>query len=146
MTNLDFFAIAAQITSGLFMAGVISVIQLVHYPSFILIERDKFSIFHSHHSKALGFIAGPFMCVELISSIWLAKSGSFLFVINAISVALLWGLTFFVIVPVHNKLSTGFDEKAWKRLLTTNWLRTFLWVGRALMFSGWLVALLRSTQ
>lgn len=117
------------------MAGVISVIQLIHYPSFVHISRDQFLGFHSQHSKALGLIAGPMMCIELFSALWLAKNGNVFFIANLICVVSLWCLTFFISVPAHHQLAAGFNEKAWSRLVKTNWLRTLLWCIRAIVFS-----------
>lgn len=115
------------------MAGVISVIQLIHYPSFIMMDRNQFSNFHRLHTKALGMIAGPVMIIELVSAIWLAKNGSLIFLVNLVAVSLLWFFTFFVSVPSHNVLAAGFDQKEWRRLVSTNWFRTLLWWGRTLL-------------
>lgn len=121
------------------MAGVISVIQLIHYPCFVHIDRGQFSGFHLQHSKVLGLIAGPAMCIELLSAVWLARNGSLIFVVNLAAVITLWCLTFFVSVPAHNLLASGFQEKAWQRLVSTNWIRTALWGLRAVLFATGLV-------
>lgn len=140
-TSVDAFALYLQFASCLYMAGVISVIQLIHYPSFIHINREQFPNFHQQHSKALGIIAGPAMCIELFSALWLARSGLWFFTINVAAVGVLWFLTFFISVPSHNQLTAGFDQKAWERLVKTNWFRSFLWCGRALLLLGLLIYL-----
>lgn len=118
-----------------FMTGVISVIQLIHYPCFAEIEPGKFAQFHARHSRALGWIAGPAMCVELATAIWLVKSGHAGWMLNLAAVAALWLITFGVSVPAHNRLATGFDLSAWQRLCRTNWLRSALWGARSLVFA-----------
>jgi hypothetical protein len=42
-------------------------------------------------------------------------------------VALIWLVTFFVQVPLHNQLSDGYDESTVHKLINTNWIRTALW-------------------
>lgn len=130
------FAYPLQLISCFMMTGVIAVIQLIHYPSFLFIDRHQFENFHRQHTRALGFIAGPMMCLELLSGLALAFNGSFWWIFNLTIIVVLWIITFLISVPAHNLLSTGFNEKAWKRLMETNWLRTFLWVSRSVIFAA----------
>ena len=46
------------------------------------------------------------------------------------------GLHIFLSVPCHNALSRGKDETVIRRLVITNWPRTFLWTGKALWLSA----------
>jgi hypothetical protein len=131
---MDSFVWTLQISSCFYMTGVISVIQWIHYPSFANIEREKFSAFHKKHINALGFIAGPAMVIELVTALWLTKSGNPFFILNALLVCLLWFITFFISVPLHNRLAENFDEPVWRKLLKTNYLRSFLWILRSLGF------------
>lgn len=144
-TSFDSIALSLQFISCAFMAGVIAVIQLIHYPSFVHINKDQFSEFHTKHTSALGFIAGPVMVVELVSAIWLAKGGQSGWIANLFAVLFLWYLTFFVSVPAHNILASGFKETAWKKLVITNWPRTAFWCIRAIIFSVWLLILNKAT-
>jgi len=132
VTELDSTVWAVQIFTCVYMAGVISVIQLIHYPSFVQIDSDRFAEFHRNHSNALGVIAAPAMCAELGSAIWIAKDGGLWPLVNLGAVITLWGITFLVSVPLHNRLAKGFDMATWTRLLRTNWLRTTIWLVRAI--------------
>ncbi len=134
MISIDTIAWSVQFASCIYMAGVVSVIQFIHYPSFDKIDRDRFTEFHLKHSNALGFIAGPAMCLELVSSFWIAHNGNSWLILNATVVLFLWIITFLISVPLHNRLASGFDQKSWERLLKTNWLRTALWVLRGILF------------
>jgi len=140
MVWIDSVAWATQMMTCFYMTGVILIIQLIHYPSFVLIDRAKFGSFHLQHTSALGLIAAPAMCGELASAFWIAKGSNWIMILNCAAVLLLWFITFFVSVPAHNRLAAGFDENAWGRLTKTNWLRTGLWVIR----SGFLLTLLIS--
>jgi len=44
-----------------------------------------------------------------------------------------WASTFTIQVPLHARLSTGFDENVWRRLVNTNWVRTIAWTGRGVI-------------
>jgi hypothetical protein len=46
-------------------------------------------------------------------------------------VALIWGTTGLVQVPLHAALTEGFDPAAHRRLVRTNWIRTVAWALRA---------------
>lgn len=132
--SADAFHWAAQLVCCFYMTGVILVIQVIHYPIFSQIDSAMFKAFHSKHSFALGLIAGPIMCLELVSAIWISKNGNPWLALNAVLVAALWLITFLISVPLHNRLALGFDEEAWNRLLKTNWMRTFIWGGRSFVF------------
>ena len=121
------------------MTGVILIIDLIHYPSFAQIDKNHFVQFHARHTSMLGFIAGPAMVLELVSAMWIAKSGDLLGLANAVAVIGLWAITFLISVPAHEKLSKGFEEHAWLRLVATNRWRTLLWLGRSLFFGLYIV-------
>ena len=54
--------------------------------------------------------------------------------------AAIWVTTALVQVPLHRRLSEGYDASSGRRLVTTNWLRTALWSGRGLLVAGMVVA------
>lgn len=117
-----------------FMTGVIWIIQLIHYPSFAFIEPSAFSNFHKRHTAALGFIAGLTMVAELCTGFLFAINiPSFLTGLNFTLILLIWFCTFFISVPIHNKLASGFNLENIKQLTLTNWYRTALWSLRSIL-------------
>ncbi|MEM9735245.1 MAG: hypothetical protein AAF908_01395, partial [Pseudomonadota bacterium] len=52
---------------------------------------------------------------------------------RAVLLGLVWASTFFVQVPLHGKLERGHDATLVRRLVMTNWLRTFLWTARGVL-------------
>jgi hypothetical protein len=50
-----------------------------------------------------------------------------------IMVALLWASTFFLQVPLHDKLSAGFSAENHAALVGGNWVRTVLWSLRGVL-------------
>jgi len=114
--------------STAWMCAIIWFVQLVHYPSFHSIHPEKFSTFHSFHSRWTTVIVFPAMLTELLISTWnaLQKTGENSVLIFGLTVST-WALTFFVSVPFHNQLSKGYNPKAAKLLVQTNWPRVITW-------------------
>ena len=75
------------------------------------------------------FIVGPIMTIEFLSTVILFyRNINFYFFIQFGLVSLIWILTFFLIVPIHNELENLFQNKLNKKLLKLNGLRTSLWI------------------
>ena len=126
------------------MTGVIWIVQLVHYPSFGYVAADRFAAFSQFHRASIGLVVMPLMLLEAITAVLLlTRSGPGTprpaFLLNVILLVLIWGITFFISVPLHEKLAHGFDAQSIHRLTQTNWLRTALWSVR----SGLLFIVLR---
>lgn len=112
------------------MTGVIWIIQLVHYPSFHFVEKSRWSAFHQAHAFWITPVVAPLMLLQLGSSIFLQESNQWIFLGLSI---LVFGLTFFISVPLHQKLEKSYDEKTVRKLIQTNWLRTLAWSTHALL-------------
>ncbi len=120
------------------MTGVIWFVQIVHYPLFSRVGLAEFARYETAHSNLTSFVVVPLMLVELVTAsllvltrppnlppIWL--------ITGFILVLLIWATTFFLSVPQHNKLSSGFDTVAHQTLVATNWIRTAAWSARCLI-------------
>jgi hypothetical protein len=119
--------------STLYMVGVIVTVQLVHYPLMDRVEPTKFRAFHAAHSRLMTWVVLLPMVVELATSEWLALQPlpgipRWLLWLGLALAALTWAATFFVSVPLHGKLSDGFDSDTHRALVRTNWLRTVFWL------------------
>lgn len=119
------------------LVGLIWVIQLVHYPSFKFISKDNFLDFHRHHTLSISLIVMPLMLLELGLSIWIGFENGFASqtVIPLILVTLIWLSTFFIQIPIHQKLGNGKDEILIRKLVKTNWIRTVLWTLKGFFIS-----------
>ena len=132
------FAVAA------YLAGLIWTVQVVHYPSFGRVPKEAWAGFHAAHTRRMGYVVMAPMVLELALAIWLAWAGRAALPGGAGwwslgLVALVWAATFFISVPFHNRLETGFDYIAIDGLTRTNWLRTLAWTARVVLL-GWLLA------
>lgn len=121
-----------------FLVGLIWTIQVAHYPSFDAIDRTSYRDFQLRHMQKMGSLVGPPWLLEglsvlamvvlapTISTRLLAVAGGFLELVVI-------GVTLRMSVPLHAKLSEGFDQIAFDRLVQTNWLRTWAWTLRGVI-------------
>ena len=121
------------------MVGVSLITQFVTYPSFKLIKSSSFSEFHKSYTNKMLFIVAPVMILELISSLLLVifyVSDNNTEIGLLITLMLIWFLTFFIIVPIHNKLTLNYNKDLNQKLIKYNGLRTILWIIKLMLFIG----------
>ena len=121
------------------MVGVSLITHFVTYPSFRLIKSSLFSEFHKSYTNKMLFIVAPLMILELISSLFLVifdVSDNNTEIGLLISLLLIWFLTFFIIVPIHNKLTVNYNKDLNQKLIKYNGLRTIFWIIKLILFIG----------
>lgn len=135
-----------QIASTLMMTGIIWIIQLVQYPFFSEVNADNFPKYHAAHTFWITPVVAPTMIVELITSILIifyppANLDFKLLWLGLVLTLIVWSSTFFIQIPLHNKLSKGFDADAHSSLVNTNWIRTVAWSFRGVLviYFAWIV-------
>ncbi len=127
--------VLAQLGSCLAMAGLILIVQFVHYPAFSFVEEAQFKKFAIFHGVRISFIVIPLMITELASGFALFYFfSSWVWTFNLALIGLIWLSTALLSVPCHAKLEKSKDIQIIRRLVETNWPRTVLWVGRSLFF------------
>jgi hypothetical protein len=124
--------------STLSLAGVIWVVQLVHYPSFVFVSPANFDAFAAFHQRTISYVVVPLMLIELVTAavmlvyrpaaipFWMILAGAVLLVV-------VWASTFLIQVPLHTQLTHGFEHEAVRKLVQTNWLRTMAWTARGIL-------------
>ncbi len=142
MTAIDLLLIHLALTWAL--VGMIWTVQLVQYPSFAFVGKAEFAAYHKHHTNRITWIVAPLMSGELLTGLslfWLGPVGlseSLLWTGLAL-IALNWGWTALVAVPLHSRLN--FPAEAVKRaLVRANWVRTVAWSARGI----WALAAVRA--
>lgn len=134
----------AHLGATLAMVGVIWTIQVVHYPLFGQVGASSFGAYHAAHTHLITWVVGPLMLVEvaaaglLLASRPAAVPGWAVWV-GAGLLALIWGSTALVQVPLHGALSGGFDEATHRWLVQSNWIRTAAWSARGAL-ALWMAA------
>ena len=131
-------ALLACLASTLYMTGVIVVVQVVHYPLFERVEASAFSRYHAEHVRLMTTVVFVPMLVELLSGAWLAfrspgGSSPWLAWAGLAAAVVTWASTGWLSVPLHDRLSRGFDPGAQRALVRTNVVRTAAWVIHSLI-------------
>jgi len=78
----------------------------------------------------------PAMLLELASALLITlQTPSPLIWLNLGLNLIIFGLTFFLSVPLHSQLAEGKDNQVIEKLIKTNWPRTIIWTMRLLLLS-----------
>ena len=121
------------------MVGLIWFVQIVHYPLMRRVSADGFPEYALEHQRRTTRIVGPMMLVEAGSALllaWSAFGSTNVTSLPWIGLSLLvvvWLSTFALQVPLHTRLASCFDDRACRRLVRTNWIRTFAWTARGIV-------------
>ncbi len=129
------FLLLIHITFSLYLFGLIWFVQIVHYPIFLFLNYDsEHNPFIFHQARA-NVVVLPAMALELVSVVVLmfVPYPNYIIVTTLLVFTLLiWLATFTMQMPCHKVLRSDKDEKAIRRLILTNWLRTGLWTLKAI--------------
>ena len=111
------------------LVGVILMTQILSYPLLLKLSISNFYNYYNSYTKRISFIVIPLMIIEVLLSIILniILNNFYLFASN-ILLFVVWGSTFFIQVPIHNKLSSNHSYVLINKLIYTNWIRTIAWI------------------
>lgn len=123
------------------LVGLIWTIQCVHYPLFALVGPEKFTSYHQRHTTQITRVVAPLMLTELGSAAWLVIAGARdpWLLASLVPLAVNWLSTWWVQIPLHDRLARGFEAQIHQRLVQSNWVRTLSWTLRGvflLMVAG----------
>ena len=135
-----------NIAATLFLTGVIWTTQLVQYPSFAFFNAETFTKHHDEYRLWITPVVAPAMVIELLTAILLLfypleNIDTKLVWFGLSLILIIWASTFFVQVPLHEKLARGFDAQTIANLVNTNWIRTLAWSlrGALAFYFAWLL-------
>lgn len=127
----------AHVFATLFMVGLIWFVQVVHYPLFANVGENQFKTYEELHQRLTTWVVGPAMLVELVTAVLLIKylpaELTDLAWVGAGLVVLIWLATAGLSVPAHNSLTIEYSTAAYKKLVSTNWIRTVAWSARGVL-------------
>lgn len=136
--------LVAQLSASAFMAGVIWLVQVVHYPMFAAVDGDRSAGHFLTHQRSTAAVVMPPMLVEGITAALVALApppgvGRPAALAGLVLVGLLWLSTALVQMPLHARLGRdGHDAAAIARLVGGNWVRTIAWTARAAL-AAWML-------
>ena len=133
-----------QAAATLAMVGLIWFVQVVHYPLFGQVGRDRFASYERLHQFRTTLVVAPLMLVEASTAVlllWLRPVGVTMgaAVLGALLVGLIWVSTVLWQMPAHAKLEAAFNPAAHRWLVRSNWVRTAAWTARGMLVC-WMVS------
>lgn len=144
-SDAEFALLLAHLVATVAMTGLIWFVQVVHYPLFGAVGDERFAVYEQRHTRLTGFVVGPFMAVEGVTTLALFLApvdgvGRLPAFVGGVLLAVVLGSTALVQVPLHAALSLGPDPARVQRLVATNWVRTIGWSARAVL-AAWMLAM-----
>jgi hypothetical protein len=124
-----------ELSLNLILLGLILTIQFVHYPLFHLVTNSSRFDYHQAHMRVITPLVAPLMVAELILTILISIiSPKALVLARLILVLMIWGSTFLIQVPLHQKIAhSPHSSMILKQLVRTNWIRTLAWLFKAIL-------------
>ncbi len=131
---MESLTLLTHLFSCIFMCGLCWFVQIVHYPLFREIDPKDFAEYEQKNLRT-AFITGPMMLIELLTGVYLQylNPNDVLLWAGSIIIIIIWISTFVIQGPTHLKLTAGPDEKLFKVLIRSNWIRTIGWTFRSII-------------
>lgn len=129
MISFDFSTILTNESIDLAMLTFLWLVQIIIYPSFREISKDRILSWHKSYQVKVSIIMGPIMLLQIfmissdiINNITLVPIMRFILLMAS------WLLTIFVSVPLHKRIERNNDlEGSIEKLIQTNMPRTLTW-------------------
>ena len=140
-----FYLLMANAFCTFYMTGVIWLVQSVSYPGYKLVSKLSYPKYQHHHISNITPVVAPAMIIELATSVLIMFympeewKGSFIFYAFMIALALnliIWFITVFFSVPIHQSLRESKNEDLINKLIASNWFRTIAWTVRSVIYLG----------
>jgi len=108
---------------------LIWLVQLIIYPSFRYYSPTELAMWHPKYSNLITLIVGPLMLAQVVLVGWdVLNRFSWLAIVSAGLVGLMWASTVFQAIPIHNAIAAGnASPETLSRLVSINWVRTVGW-------------------
>ena len=126
-----------QLFSTLAMVGLIWFVQVVHYPLMKKVGEAEFCSYERDHQRLTTVVVAPLMLAEAGTAVlllWLRPSYvSFAHCLAGLVIlAVVWLSTYLWQIPIHRQLAVEYRPDSIRRLVRSNWLRTFAWTARGI--------------
>lgn len=104
-------------------------VQLIVYPGFLEYAPADLIQWHRKYTPRITIIVAPLMLAQLgIAAYKLIHGPSGLHLVSCILILAIWLITFFLFVPIHQKIDQGITgKKDLLKLVKLSWYRTLPW-------------------
>lgn len=127
-------ALLAYLAATLGYAGFQWTVRVVAYPQLAQVPGTPFGAYLEAYQRRVTYLVGPLFGALVVATCWLALTGDVAPTARVLAVVLLAALlatTGLLAVPLHRRLSRGFDVVAHRRLLRVDAVRVVLATGSA---------------
>ena len=132
MINISILELVHLITTAM-MVSIIWLVQILHYPTFLYIDIDRYTEFQNFHMKNISFLIIPLMLLEFLTGfllLFFVNKIDFYFSISFGLLVLIWLITALFFSKYHSALSNKYERGIILKLIRMNWVRTFFWTAR----------------
>tara|TARA_B100000579_G_scaffold55849_1_gene39623 strand:- start:1062 stop:1445 length:384 start_codon:yes stop_codon:yes gene_type:complete len=115
------------------MVSIIWLVQILHYPTFLYIDIDRYTEFQNFHMKNISYLIIPLMLLEFLTGfllLFFVDEIDFYFSISFGLLVLIWLITALFFSKYHSALSNEYERGIILKLIRLNWVRTFFWTAR----------------
>ena len=115
------------------MVAIIWIVQILHYPTFLFINKKQYTDFQQFHMNKISYIIVPIMVVELFSGLgilFIIQKRQISFYVSFALLILIWMITGLLFTKYHSDLSKKYNQETILQLIQFNWIRTLLWTIR----------------
>jgi len=119
------------------MLVLIWLVQIIIYPGMHGWDKPSFARLHRNYSMRISLIVGPLILIQsACAAKQMIQTPDLVSISQLLLIASVLAVTALISVPLHRRLSKGYQSREVDRLVNTNWLRTAGW---SLVFLiGWL--------
>ena len=128
----DVAVLVVHTVSALVLVGLIWTVQIVHYPLMAMVGADRFVAYESAHAPRMAALVMLPWTLQGLTTAWLllarpAGVATSSIALAAVTAATTVAVTVASSIPAHARLGGGFDAVAHRRLVRSNWIRTWAW-------------------
>ena len=132
MINISILELIHLIATAM-MVSIIWLVQILHYPTFLYIDNERYTEFQNFHMKNISFLIIPLMLLEFSTGfllLFFVDEIDFYFSISFSLLVLIWLITALFFSKYHSALSNKYERGIILKLIRLNWVRTFFWTAR----------------
>ena len=132
MINISILELVHLIMTAM-MVSIIWLVQILHYPTFLYIDIDRYTEFQNFHMKNISYLIIPLMLLEFLTGfllLFFVDEIDFYFSISFGLLVLIWLITALFFSKYHSALSNNYERNIILKLIRLNWVRTFFWTAR----------------
>jgi hypothetical protein len=105
-------------------------VQVIIYPSFAHIAKEKLSFWHRRYTQKILYFVGPMMFVQTGLIAWQILGDPLAYLADGLLLVGIWINTFLIAIPIHEEIDREDSlEGHLPKLLRVNRWRSWMWTG-----------------